>query len=236
MEHLHLIESNNQRVLTTANLAEAYGTDEKRISENFIRNKERYILGKHFLLLQGEELRYFKVTYPQIAEQSKRAPMLYVWTEKGAWMHAKSLNTPQAWNAYDSLVDDYYNVKVSLQGANKITERDKLHSVMKLAFYHDEDLKEIKQDVATIKKDLEQRITVNYGQQQAINNAVKKRVHKLWDENVVNKEVHKTIRKLYSSLWKDLKAAFAVNSYCNIREKDFEEAIKYVQAWRPRLI
>ena len=31
-------------------------------------------------------------------------------TEKGAWLHAKSLNTDQAWEAYESLVDDYYRL------------------------------------------------------------------------------------------------------------------------------
>ena len=30
---------------------------------------------------------------------------------KGAWLHAKSLNTDQAWDAYEMLVDEYYNVK-----------------------------------------------------------------------------------------------------------------------------
>ncbi|WP_144561617.1 Rha family transcriptional regulator [Bacillus mycoides] len=32
------------------------------------------------------------------------------------------------------------------------------------------------------------------------------------------------------------KAAFAVNSYCNIRQKDFDEALSYINAWRPRLV
>jgi len=90
------IEQEGQRILTTAQLAESYGTDEKRISENYTRNQDRYTVGKHFYLLEGEALRRFKATYPQIAEQSKRAPQLYLWTEKGAWLHAKSLNTDQA--------------------------------------------------------------------------------------------------------------------------------------------
>lgn len=110
MNELNVIEHNESRVLTTAQLAESYGTDEKRISENFNRNQVRYAEGKHFILLQGERLKQFKVTYPQIAEQSKRAPLMYLWTEKGAWLHAKSLNTDQAWDAYEKLVDEYYRI------------------------------------------------------------------------------------------------------------------------------
>jgi uncharacterized protein YukE len=108
--NLMVIEQNGQRVLTTQQLAEAYGTDMERIQVNFNRNKDRYKEGKHFILLQGEELRQFKATY-QIDNQLKFATKLYLWTEKGAWLHAKSLNTDKAWEAYERLVDEYYNVK-----------------------------------------------------------------------------------------------------------------------------
>jgi len=43
---LMVIEQNNQRVLTTQQLADAYGTDERRISENFTRNQKRYVEGE----------------------------------------------------------------------------------------------------------------------------------------------------------------------------------------------
>lgn len=108
--NLMVIEQNGQRVLTTQQLAEAYGTDVERIQVNFNRNKDRYKEGKHFILLQGEELRQFKATY-QIDNQLKFATKLYLWTEKGAWLHAKSLNTDEAWEAYERLVDEYYNVR-----------------------------------------------------------------------------------------------------------------------------
>jgi len=38
----------------------------------------------------------------------KKAKILYLWTEKGAFLHAKSLNTDVAWEVYDQLVDSYF--------------------------------------------------------------------------------------------------------------------------------
>jgi phage regulator Rha-like protein len=108
--NLMVIEQNGQRVLTTQQLAEAYGTDVKTISNNFNRNKDRYKPNKHYFLLEGDELRQFKAIH-QFDEQLKFATKLYLWTEKGAWLHAKSLNTDEAWEAYERLVDEYYNVK-----------------------------------------------------------------------------------------------------------------------------
>ena len=38
---------------------------------------------------------------------------MYFWTEKGAFLHAKSLNTDKAWELYDKLVDCYFRKAVA---------------------------------------------------------------------------------------------------------------------------
>ena len=109
--NLQVVETNNQRVLTTAQIAEQYGTDSKVISNNFNRNKERYTEGKHYYCLTGEELKnFFAITKLMNANESK-IRTLYLWTEKGALMLAKSLNTDKAWEAYEVLVDTYFSVR-----------------------------------------------------------------------------------------------------------------------------
>ncbi|OAB35676.1 antirepressor [Paenibacillus macquariensis subsp. defensor] len=110
MNQLQVILHNGQRVLTTTQLAESFGTETKIISKNFERNESRYSVEKHFFILQGDELKDFKANR-QIDDNLKYAPIIYMWTEKGAWLHAKSLNTDRAWEAYETLVDDYYRVK-----------------------------------------------------------------------------------------------------------------------------
>lgn len=40
---LQVVETNNQRVLTTAQIAEQYETDTRIISNNFNRNEKRYV-------------------------------------------------------------------------------------------------------------------------------------------------------------------------------------------------
>ena len=41
---------------------------------------------------------------------------LYLWTQKGAFLHAKSLNTDTAWKVYDRLVDDYFDKREKGRG------------------------------------------------------------------------------------------------------------------------
>lgn len=110
MQNLEIIEVKGVRVLTTKQLAEAYGADVKTIQYNFRYNKNRYILGKHYIEVFGEELRELK-TRSEFHSSLKYAKSLYLWTEKGALLHAKSLNTDKAWEVYDYLVDFYFRAK-----------------------------------------------------------------------------------------------------------------------------
>lgn len=105
-----VLQVKEMRVLTTKQLAEMYGTDPKTIQYNFRYNKSKYILGKHYIEVQGEELRRLK-TRSEFHSSLKYAKSLYLWTEKGALLHAKSLNTDQAWKVYDYLVDFYFRAK-----------------------------------------------------------------------------------------------------------------------------
>lgn len=105
-----ITEVQGMRVLTTRQIAEAYETDTGTIQYNFRYNKKRYVLGKHYIEVVGEELRTLKRT-SEFHSSLKYAKSAYLWTEKGALLHAKSLNTDKAWEVYDYLVDFYFRVK-----------------------------------------------------------------------------------------------------------------------------
>lgn len=112
IRQLNRVEQNGQRVLTTAQLAECYGTDSRIIANNFNRNKERYEEGKHYICLKGAALQEFKTNH-QFDEQFKHSSKVYLWTERGILLHAKSLNTDRAWEVYEGLMEFYFRVKES---------------------------------------------------------------------------------------------------------------------------
>lgn len=113
MGGLQITEYHNIRVLTTQQLAECYGTTADTITKNFNRNKNRYIEGKHYIALEGDNKNDF-LNQGQFDRGLKNAKALYLWTEKGAFLHAKSLNTDEAWEIYDRLVETYFKVKESV--------------------------------------------------------------------------------------------------------------------------
>ena len=59
--------------------------------------------GKHFYRLTGNELKEFLHSENFGLQNPNKIRVLYLWTEKGALLHAKSLNTDKAWEVYDFL-------------------------------------------------------------------------------------------------------------------------------------
>ena len=110
MNELTVLEHNSIRVMTTEQLAEAYGCAPKQIQQNFSNNRARFIAGKHYFKLEGADLKAFKDSLENIeAVVGSRAPSLILWTKQGAARHSKMLGTERAWDVFDELEESYFN-------------------------------------------------------------------------------------------------------------------------------
>ncbi|MGI8351719.1 ORF6N domain-containing protein [Niallia circulans] len=216
---LTVINHNNQRVLTTALLAEAYGADKQQISKNFTRNANRYKEGKHYFALTGEDKRNF-LNHVQIDDGSKNANTLYLWTEKGAWLHAKSLNTDAAWDAYEKLVDEYYSV------VKVLSDKEQLIASIKLTIEHEEKFNEYDGRLSK----LEDNVRIDSFEQNALQKQIKKRVYKVFETANPN---GLDLKKLFPCIHRNFRDAFGVPTYRDLRKLDYEEAISWVKTWRP---
>ena len=145
MSNLIPIEYQNQRVLTTQQIAEAYGTESKNIHMNFSNNRDRFIPGKHYYILEGEELQEFKRD-TNIIGVAQNVNKLYLWTEKAALRHAKILDTDEAWQVYELLEDTYFRVK----------QLARPESIEDLIIMQAQSMKELKAEVKQLKADTSQ--------------------------------------------------------------------------------
>ncbi|EJG7541319.1 TPA: ORF6N domain-containing protein [Escherichia coli] len=127
VETLSPIAYNQIPVITTELLAQLYGTETVNIKMNFSRNSARFVQGKHFFKLEGNELREFKhrlslsesvsreVTESYSVKIARNVRSLILWTERGAARHAKMLETDQAWEVFEKLEDCYFSQKIPEQ-------------------------------------------------------------------------------------------------------------------------
>lgn len=99
---------------------------------------------------------------------------------------------------------------------------------MQAILMHDKKLVKMDERVTT----LENTMTLDYSQQQALGEAVNYVVIDALGgkESDAYKEIGK---KVFSECNRDLKRYFRVNARNNVPKKRFEEAVEYVQCWRP---
>ena len=117
-------EWRNELVLTTAQLAEYYETATDNLHRNFSNNRDRFVEGKHYFKLEGDTLQSFRKNFPEALD--KFAPLLYLWTKRGAARHAKMLNTDRAWEVFEALEDNYFDRPANPHSELAAIERDKL--------------------------------------------------------------------------------------------------------------
>ena len=127
VENITRIEWSNQLVLMTAPLAKFYECKVENIRDNFRKNRDRFVEGKHFFKLEGDALKQFKDYTESFRLVDDRAPSLYLWTKRGAARHAKMLNTDKAWEVFEALEDNYFNRPAVADNPFVVLERERLN-------------------------------------------------------------------------------------------------------------
>lgn len=113
MKDLIPVKFNEEIVITTKMLAQVYECEDGNITWNFNHNKDKFIEGKHYYKVEGEELKNLRVCFSHL-QISPKTRTLYLWTKRGASRHCKMLGTDKAWEMFDTLEENYFNPKPQL--------------------------------------------------------------------------------------------------------------------------
>lgn len=147
---------------------------------------------------------------------------LYLWTEKGAFLHAKSLNTDKAWEVYEYLVDSYFNRKKPMSTAEQIQIlaqgnielEHKIDSV-------DKDLQEFKREMPLLAIECQQ-----------ITEAKNRKVVPLLGGKDANAYKNASLRgKVYRDLEGQLRREFGVSSYKAIHRNQTDKALEIISEY-----
>lgn len=144
---------------------------------------------------------------------------LVLMTEQGYLMLVKSFTDDLAWEVQRQLVNTYFKASDFMKN---------LSTEMKAILMHDKKLVKIDERVT----DLENNMTIDYGQQQVLGDCVN---HVVLDVlGGKNSEAYKAMgKKVFAECNRDLKHFFHVNARNNVPKKRFDEAVEYTKSWRP---
>lgn len=221
MNQLQIIEHEGIRVLTAQQLADVYETSTDNIKMNFKRNKDRFVEGRDYYLLKGDELKEFKNSVTDSYLVDKRTPQLYLWTERGANRHSKILDTDKAWQQFDVLEETYFKVKSM--------------SAMQMLKLQNAALMEVDEKVEHIDSrvtNLENTTTVDSRKQYTLRKIASATAVRVLGgkDSQAYLELH---HKVFCQLWRDYKDYFKIPSYRDTLKIDFEKAKEYLSGWRP---
>ena len=159
--------------------------------------------------------------------QNKEMPM-YFMNQKGFTLLVMGYTGKEAMKFKEQYINEFERMENELKSPKLLSEREQLIAAMKISIETAEEIAVMKDEMAEIKQQVTNQITLDHGQQVSLHHQLKKRVERL-AEGLEDKEK----RAMYSQIHSHLRRAFAAPTYRVVKKKDFEEAMNWVKAWRP---
>ncbi len=218
-QNLEVKEFNGQRVVTFKDIDSLHERVEGTANKRFLDNLKHFEKGIDYFELTGEELREVK-QLPNFGIGANASKIILI-TESGYLMLVKSFTDDLAWKVQRQLVNTYFRAK-------EVNPFRGLSKELQAIFLIDKKTQEIEERVDK----LENKMTIDYSQQEEIRTKATQRVIQVLGGKDVPayKELNK---KAFAALWRDYKRALDVNSYRNTAVRDFDKALNYVATWKP---
>lgn len=230
MNSLNIINKNNQLLVESREVADLI----EKEHDQLLRSIRGYIK----ILDQSAKLQtadfFIETTYKNNNNQSYPC---YLLTKKGCDMVANKMTGEKGIIFTATYVSKFEEMEQKLKSQKEEYYKN-LSTEMKAILMHDLKIQDIQKDVYEVKEDLRyvkkitEKTTIDYEQQETIREHVNSRATEiLGGKN--SKAYEKLSKKVFSLLWKEYKKYFKVNSYKNTSIKKYEDALNYINRWKP---
>ena len=205
-------EYNGLRIVTFKDIDTVHERADGTARKRFNDNKKHFIEGTDFFVLnQPSEIRTLGIERPQGGAPEK----VTLVTESGYLMLVKSFTDDLAWDVQRQLVNTYFKT------VKPLSQVDMMRIQLGMIDNHEDRI-----------TNLENNMTIDYGQQRVLEDAVNKTVIDVLGGkgSCAYEEIG---RKVFAECNRDLKHYFNVNARNNIPKKRFDEAVEYAKNWKP---
>lgn len=160
--------------------------------------------------------------------QGKKRPC-YLITKKGCDMVANKMTGEKGVLFTAAYVTRFEEMEQVMHQPRVLTEKEQLRASMKLSLDTSEEVEVLKIEVNDLKEKVENQITIDHGEQRRLQKAIGSKVYGL-------ESISEFRPKLFKELYREIKDRFGVASYKDVKRKDLQMAIRYVDAWIPRKV
>ncbi|MDT2814331.1 ORF6C domain-containing protein [Vagococcus carniphilus] len=218
-----------KRALLIKDVADIHDTDVRTINQTINRNRKRFKDNIDIIDLKG------KVTESDLVEKYsfeihsiRMSNNIYILSERGYAKLLKILEDDTAWDIYDELVDGYFNMR-SEQFKLPTDPMDILALTFKAQKNTNLRVAKIETDVKGL-KDLKK---LEPGEYNYLGTAVSNKIFSVLEELALNKKTQAPLRK---ELSKNINELAGVRTRTQIKQKDFDKLLDFIDRWQPSTI
>lgn len=228
MKQLVFIE-NGRPVTDSLTVAEVFGKEHKHVIRDIEVQLEK-------LAEAGEKewgVSNFGLTQYQHPQNKQRYPK-YNLTEDAFTLLAMSYVTPEAMKMKVKFIQEFKQMRDQLQkqvasNVVPLDERKVRMELLKTAIDHEERLETVEKRIVEIEQKVDEQITLDHGEQRALQKAVARRIYELESNTQYRRE-------LFRQLHREIKDRWAVASYRDVRRNELQQVLKYIDGWMPRRV
>lgn len=230
----------NQLVFVTNNQPV---TDSLKVAEVFMKNHKevlRDIKNQIEKLDQAGEEDFNQRNFAQVeyTDSRNRKYPKFVLTEEAFTLVAMSYVTPEAMKMKVKFINEFKRMREHIAN-NKVVPLSKdqalvtvLRTTADLVEGHESIVKEhneLKRLVTEIDNKVEEQITLDHGEQRRLQKGIATKVYELCDDP-------QNRPQLFRELHREIKDRFGVASYKDLKRKELQSALRYIENWIPRKV
>lgn len=217
-----------KRALLIKDIADIHDTDVRIINQTINRNRKRFKDGIDIIDLKQVTDSDVFLEYGFTRAQWGNAKNIYILSERGYAKLLKILEDDTAWDIYDELVDGYFNMR---------NEQFKLPTdpmdILALTFKAQENTNIRVAKIETDVKDLKDLKKLEPGEYNYLGTAVSNKIFSVLEELALNKKTQAPLRK---ELSKNINELAGVRTRTQIKQKDFDKLLDFIDRWQPSTI
>ena len=221
MTQLKVISSDGQLVTESREVAKMIGKEHKELMRSI-----RQYAG----ILTSADLRssdYFIPSY--YMDNKKEQRPCFLLTKKGCDMVANKMTGEKGVLFTAEYVARFEEMEQELKKPKVLSEKEQLMASLKLTIETSERQDQMDEKIHLLETKVEQQITLDYGEQRRLQKGVARRVYEFTEDK-------QEASRLFREIYREVKDRFGVASYKDVKRKDLQAAINYIENWIPRQV
>ncbi|MGH2319351.1 Rha family transcriptional regulator [Planococcus sp. SE5232] len=221
MPYLKVISLEGRLVTESREVANMTGKEHKELMRSI-----RHYSG----ILTSANMRSSEFFIPHYYEDAKKEQRpCFLLTKKGCDMVANKMTGERGILFTAEYVTRFDEMAMAAQSPKILSEKEQLMASMKLSLETADQIEVVRKEISEVRHFAENQITLAHGEQRRLQIAVSKRVYQLEGDPLLRP-------KLFGELYREIKDRFAVASYKDVKRKELQSVLRYVNAWMPRKV